>query len=137
MPGVRWHDLVGSVQYGDGQFDDARFAVALARTAATHGAVVLNYCPVGSLLHSDGKLSGASITDAETGEQIDIHARCVVNATGVWVDELRRLDADPGSHMVTPSQGIHLVVDREFLPGDHALRMDGSFSPCPGLASSS
>lgn len=121
MPGVRSHDLVGSVQYWDGQFDDARFAVALARTAATHGAVVLNYCPVRSLLHSDGKLSGASVTDAETGEQIDIHARCVVNATGVWVDELRRLDADPDSHMVTPSQGIHLVVDREFLPGDHAL----------------
>ena len=65
MPGVRSHDLVGSVQYWDRQFDDARFAVALARTAATHGAVVLNHCPVGSLLHSDGKLSGASITDSE------------------------------------------------------------------------
>jgi glycerol-3-phosphate dehydrogenase len=121
MPGVRARDLVGSVRYWDGQFDDARFAVALARTAADHGAVVLNYCPVRSLLHTDGKVSGASITDAETGERLDVHARCVVNATGVWVDDLRRMDADLESHMVTPSQGIHLVVDRDFLPGGHAL----------------
>lgn len=121
LPGVRPRDLVGSVQYWDGQFDDARFALALARTAAVYGAVLSNYCVVRSLLHSNGRLSGASITDAETGERIDVHARCVVNATGVWVDALRRMDADPGSHMVTPSQGIHLVVDREFLPGDGAL----------------
>ena len=121
MPGVRSHELVGSVQYWDGQFDDARLAVALARTAAAHGAVVLNHCPVRSLLHAEGSVRGASVTDAETGERIDVHARCVVNATGVWVDDLRRMDLDPESHMVTPSQGIHLVVDREFLPGDHAL----------------
>ncbi len=121
MPGVQAHDLVGSVQYWDGQFDDARMAVALARTAAAHGAVVLNYCPVAALLHVDGKISGAAVTDAESGERIDVHAGCVVNATGVWADDLRRMDVDPGSHMVSPSQGIHLVVDRDFLPGDHAL----------------
>jgi glycerol-3-phosphate dehydrogenase len=121
MPGVRTDDLIGSVQYWDGQFDDARLAVALARTAAAYGAVVLNYCPVQALLHADGKVSGASVTDAESGEDIDVHAGCVVNATGVWVDDLRRMDVDPDSHMVSPSQGIHLVVDREFLPGDHAL----------------
>jgi glycerol-3-phosphate dehydrogenase len=121
MPGVRQDGLVGSVQYWDGQFDDARLAVTLARTAAAHGAVVLNYCPVRSLLHIGGKVSGVSITDTETGEHIDVHAGCVVNATGVWADELRRMDVDPESHMVSPSQGIHLVVGREFLPGDHAL----------------
>ena len=121
LPGVRTEDLVGSVQYWDGQFDDARMAVMLARTAAAHGAVVLNHCPVRALLHVGGKVCGASVTDTETGEAIDVHAGCVVNATGVWVDELRRMDVDPQSHMVSPSQGIHLVVDREFLPGDHAL----------------
>ena len=121
LPGVRPQGLVGSVQYWDGQFDDARLAVALARTAAAHGAVMMNHCPVDSLLHSGGAVTGASVTDTETGERIEVQARCVVNATGVWVDDLRRMDADPESHMVAPSQGIHLVVDREFLPGDHAL----------------
>jgi len=121
LPGVRTDDLVGAVQYWDGQFDDARLAVALARTAAAHGAVVLNHCPVQGLLHADGRVNGASVTDAETGEGLDVHAGCIVNATGVWVDDLRRMDVDAESHMVSPSQGIHLVVDREFLPGDHAL----------------
>jgi glycerol-3-phosphate dehydrogenase len=121
MPGIRRDDLVGSVQYWDGQFDDARLAVALARTAAAHGAVVMNHCPVQGLLHTDGRVNGASIMDKESGEVIPVHARCVVNATGVWVDELRRMDTKAESHMVSPSQGIHLVVDREFLPGDHAL----------------
>ena len=121
LPGVRADGLVGSVQYWDGQFDDARLAVTLARTAAAHGAVVLNHCPVRALLHSGGKVCGASLTDLETGEVIDVRAGCVVNAAGVWVDELRRMDADPESRMVSPSQGIHLVVDRAFLPGDHAL----------------
>jgi glycerol-3-phosphate dehydrogenase len=122
MPGVRADHLVGSVQYWDGQFDDARFAVTLARTAAAYGAVVLNYCPVQALLHDRlGKVAGASVLDTETGEAIDVHSRCVVNATGVWVDDLRRMDVDPKSHMVSPSQGIHLVVDRDFLPGNRAL----------------
>ncbi|MCB1724850.1 MAG: glycerol-3-phosphate dehydrogenase/oxidase [Chromatiaceae bacterium] len=121
VPGVCVDELVGSVRYWDGQFDDARTAIALARTAASHGAVVINHCAVRALLHVDGRISGASLADAETGEGIDVHADCVVNATGVWVDELRRLDVHPESHMVSPSQGIHLVVDRDFLPGDHAL----------------
>jgi glycerol-3-phosphate dehydrogenase len=121
LPGVRTHELVGSVQYWDGQFDDARLAVALARTAAAHGAVVVNHCPVRKLLHGGRSVRGASVTDTESGACFDVHARCVVNAAGVWVDELRRMDVDPESDMVTPSQGIHLVVDREFLPGEHAL----------------
>ena len=59
--------------------------------------MVLNYCPVRSLLHTDGKVSGASVTDAESGERIDVHARCVVNATGVWVDDLRRMVREHGT----------------------------------------
>jgi glycerol-3-phosphate dehydrogenase len=61
------------------------------------------------------------VTDTETGKMIRVHANCVINATGVWVDDLRRMDEHPESHLITPSQGIHLVVDKDFLPGEHAL----------------
>lgn len=121
MPGVRAPGLVGAVKYWDGQFDDARLAVALARTAASLGAVVLNHCPVRALSQNAGSIDGATVTDAETGIDIEVKARCVVNATGVWVDEVRRMGSSRDSRMVSPSQGIHLVVDRDFLPGDHAL----------------
>lgn len=120
-PGVRTDQLVGAVKYWDGQFDDSRLAIALARTATAHGAVVLNHCPVHGLLHADEKVVGATVHDDETGEDITVHAQCVVNATGVWVDELRRLDTRRDSQIVLPSQGIHLAVDDAFLPGDHAL----------------
>lgn len=121
MPGVRADSLAGSVKYWDGQFDDARLAVTLARTAASLGAAIINHCPAQGLLHQDGRVIGASLRDAETGQGFDVQARCVVNATGAWVDTLRRMDNGRDSRMVAPSQGIHLVVDREFLPGDHAL----------------
>src|SRR5215210_2040297 len=117
--------LKGGVKYWDGQFDDARLALALARTAAAHGALLVNYCPVTSLLHKDGRLSGVTCRDAETGREFTVRSTCVVNATGVWVDELRRQDAEALKRtvrpMVAPSQGVHAVVDREFLPGSHAL----------------
>ncbi|MDJ0739653.1 MAG: glycerol-3-phosphate dehydrogenase/oxidase [Gammaproteobacteria bacterium] len=121
LPGVRADRLAGAIQYWDGQFDDARFAVALARTAASHGATVVNHCPVVGLLHDGERVSGAIVNDAESGQRITVQARCVVNATGVWVDELRHMEDQHRQRMVTPSQGIHLVVDREFLPGDNAL----------------
>ncbi len=121
LPGVRDHDLSGAIQYWDGQFDDARFAVALARTAAQHGAVIVNHCPVVGLLHDQGQVSGATVSDTETGATIHVNARCVVNATGIWVDALRHMDREAQRDIVKPSQGIHLVVDRDFLPGDGAL----------------
>ena len=121
MPGIRTDGLVGSVRYWDGQFDDARYALLLARSASARGAAMLNYCEVRRLLFEQGKVAGATVTDRETGRAMDIQARCVINATGAWVDDLRRMDTAPDSHMISPSQGIHLVVDREFLPGGHAL----------------
>jgi glycerol-3-phosphate dehydrogenase len=125
LPTARPDGLKGGVKYWDGQFDDARLALALARTAAAHGALVVNYCPVTALVHRDGKLSGLACRDAETGREFSVRATCIVNATGVWVDELRRQDAQatgrPVRPMVAPSQGVHAVVDREFLPGNHAL----------------
>jgi glycerol-3-phosphate dehydrogenase len=125
LPTARPQGLQGGVKYWDGQFDDARLAIALARTAAARGALAVNYCPVTRLLHDGGKVSGVVCRDAESGREFTLRARCVVNATGVWVDELRRQDAEAAGRsvqpMVAPSQGVHAVVDREFLPGDDAL----------------
>lgn len=121
MPGLQPQALSGAVQFWDGQFDDARLAVTLARTAAAAGAVVVNHCPVRALMHAGGRVAGARVRDAETGADIAVSAGCVVNATGVWVDDLRGMDSGPARPMVSPSQGIHLVVDRDFLPGEHAL----------------
>ena len=125
LPGARPDGLSGGVRYWDGQFDDARLAVLLARTASARGALVVNHCPVTALRRDGGKVSGLDCRDSETGATFTLRARCVVNAAGVWVDAVRDMDRDPGAparpRLVAPSQGVHLVVDRAFLPGDHAL----------------
>ncbi|MDB5753097.1 MAG: aerobic glycerol-3-phosphate dehydrogenase-like protein [Ramlibacter sp.] len=125
LPTARPAGLKGGVKYWDGQFDDARLALALARTAAAHGAVLVNYCRATGLVHSQGKVAGLHCRDEETGRPFELNARCVVNATGVWVDELRQQDGQATGHpvglMVAPSQGVHVVVDRDFLPSGHAL----------------
>lgn len=125
LPTVRAQGLKGGVKYWDGQFDDARLALALARTAASLGALLLNYCPVRALIHEGESVAGMVCEDAESGRQYAVRARCVVNATGVWVDTLRQMDGEalgrPVTPVVAPSQGVHIVVDREFLPSDHAL----------------
>lgn len=125
VPTVRTHNLSGGVKYWDGQFDDARLAVALARTALARGACVLNHLKCVSLVRTQGKVRGLIAEDVEGGERFTVNAACVINATGVWVDAIRDMDADGGAAkkppMVAPSQGVHLVVDRSFLPTDHAL----------------
>ncbi len=125
LPNIQPEGLKGSVKYWDGQFDDARLALALARTAAQRGAHLINYCDVTGLLHTDGKVDGVVAHDKDTGAQFNVRARCVINATGVWVDALRRQDDEHAGReiedIVAPSQGVHVVVDREFMPSDHAL----------------
>ena len=131
LPGLKTAGLKGGVKYWDGQFDDARLALALARTAEAAGATVLNYAEVTGLrmAGAGGVKKGFSeidVSDRFGGELFTVAARCVVNATGVWVDNLRNkaMDAAPGapvSKMVSPSQGVHVVVDRDFMPGNHAL----------------
>lgn len=125
LPTVQPQDLKGGVKYWDGQFDDARLALALARTAARQGALLVNYCPATGLIHEGGKLVGLHARDQETGRAFEIRASCVVNAAGVWVDQLRMQDGQAigrdAKPMVAPSQGVHIVVDRSFLPTDHAL----------------
>ncbi len=121
-PGGRLH---GGVKYWDGQFDDARLAMALARTAASKGALLVNYCAATGLIHQGGKVAGLHIKDSETGKTYDIKAKSVINATGVWVDQFRMEDGRATGRdvkaMVAPSQGVHIVVDRSFLPGNHAM----------------
>lgn len=125
LPNVLRSGLVGSVKYWDGQFDDARLALAIARTAAAHGAHLINHCRVSDITHQNGKANGLVLTDTETEHVWSIKAGCIINATGVWVDELRERDDASAQRqtesMVAPSQGLHVVVDREFMPGEHAL----------------
>jgi glycerol-3-phosphate dehydrogenase len=129
LPGVNVQGplgrLQGGVRYWDGQFDDARLALLLARTALSRGALVLNHCAATGLLHENGQVRGLQVLDQETGASATLRARCVVNAAGVWVDAVRAMDSGSGAPaappLVAPSQGVHLVVDRAFLPGDHAL----------------
>ena len=125
LPNLHTKDLKGAIKYWDGQFDDARLALALARTAAQRGALLLNYCTALELTHTNGKITGLLAQDNETQQTYQINAKCVVNATGVWVDALREKDqAAVGSRstdMVAPSQGVHIVVDRDFLASDHAI----------------
>lgn len=120
LPAAQPQGLKGSVKYWDGQFDDARLALALARSAAKRGALLLNYCRASELLYEGGKIAGLRCEDTQTGQHYAIHSRCVVNATGVWVDALRQQDG-PVQPIVAPSQGVHLVVGREFLGGNIAL----------------
>ncbi len=125
LPGARAQGLHGGVRYWDGQFDDARFALALARTALARGALCVNHVAAVGLVREGGRVHGLVWRDAESGREGTLRAHCVVNATGVWVDDVREMDRDDTAPsrppLVAPSQGVHLIVDRAFLPGTHAL----------------
>ena len=120
-PTLEPRGLRGGVVYYDGQFDDTRLAVALLRTIHDLGGLALNYAPVTGLLKRGGLVSGVRARDAETGEELEIQARAVVNATGVYADALRQMDEPDAPPLLSPSQGIHIVLDRSFLPGDHGI----------------
>jgi glycerol-3-phosphate dehydrogenase len=121
-PTVEPDALLGGIVYQDGQFDDARLAVALARTIDDHGGVVLNYVAVsGFIKDAMGRILGVRARDAESGEEFEIKAKGVINATGVFADDVRKLDDPHCSRMLAPSQGAHLVLDRSFLPGETAI----------------
>ena len=122
IPTIEPDGLDGGVIYYDGQFDDARLAVNMAQTAAEQGGVLLNYTEVTGLLKSDeGEISGVEARDVETGEAFEIPARVVINATGVFTDRVRQMDNAEAKPMITPSQGVHIVLDRSFLPGETAI----------------
>jgi glycerol-3-phosphate dehydrogenase len=122
IPTIEREGLRGGVEYHDGQFDDARLLIHLAMTAAEQGALLANYVRVTGLRRgADGLLNGVSARDVESGEAFEIGARCVVNATGAFADGVRRLDQPDARPIIQPSQGVHVVLDRSFLPGEAAI----------------
>jgi glycerol-3-phosphate dehydrogenase len=139
LPGVRAEHLNGGVLYWDGQFDDARLALTLARSAQDAGAKVFNHCRVQAITPIRHQTSQAiqsaqvlpppnaarftlQLQDVFSGDKREVAARCVVNAAGVWVDGIRHMAGiDSTRRIVSPSQGVHLVVSRELLPTDRAL----------------
>ena len=121
IPTVEREGLRGGVIYQDGQFDDARMAISLAQTAVDYGGTVLNYCKVNALIKEGELIAGVRATDIETEEQFEIRAKVVINATGVFADEVIQMDEPGKPNMITPSQGIHLVLDKDFLPNKSAI----------------
>ncbi|MEX2091823.1 MAG: glycerol-3-phosphate dehydrogenase/oxidase, partial [Pirellulales bacterium] len=114
IPTLESKGICGGVRYVDGAFDDARLLVNLVQTAIESGAVCLNYAPVRELVKKSGRVTGIIAYDAETGKEIHVNARVVVNATGPFSDQVRRLDDPLADSAIVPSQGIHLVFDRAF-----------------------
>jgi glycerol-3-phosphate dehydrogenase len=121
LPAIRKPGLKGGILYYDGQFDDARYAIALLRTLFDLGGLGLNYVAVRGLLKRSGRVSGVVVEDSESGSQFEVRAKVVINATGVFADDLRRMDEPQTPPAVTISQGTHIVLPRSFLPGESAL----------------
>ncbi len=121
IPNVKKEGLKGGVIYYDGQFDDARMAISMALTARDQGATLLNYFGVSGLLKDREILAGVKAKDEFTGEEIEIKSKVVVNATGVFSDSIMRMDNPDAEDMIKPSQGVHIVLEKKFLEGNHAI----------------
>ncbi len=122
LPNIRQDGLRGGVIYHDGQLDDARLLISLIATASDHGATVLNYASAVALTRdADGFVNGVQAIDRESGVKFTAAARVVVNAAGIFADEVRRLAEPDALPMLAPSQGVHLVFGRSFLRSDAAI----------------
>src|ERR1700728_4544628 len=122
LPTIQTNGLRGGVIYYDGQFDDTRLLIHLADTAADQGGTLLNYAPVVEITRgADGFADGVIAVDSESGQRMTIHAHVVVNAAGIFADQVRRLAEPELTDMIAPSQGIHLVFERAFLRGNTAI----------------
>ncbi|HRO68856.1 MAG TPA: glycerol-3-phosphate dehydrogenase/oxidase [Chitinophagaceae bacterium] len=122
LPGIRTKDLKGGVVYHDGQFDDSRLAINLVQSIWENGGAAINYMQVNGLLKDDQKnVAGVTAKDTETGELYTFRAKSVVNATGVFVDDILQMDRPGINKSICVSQGVHLVLDRKFYPSSEAL----------------
>ncbi|OIV43710.1 glycerol-3-phosphate dehydrogenase/oxidase [Flavobacterium johnsoniae] len=122
LPNVEEKGLVSGVIYHDGQFDDSRLAINLAQTAVEKGACILNYSKVTNLVKdNNNQVIGVQVCDQETGEKYNLKGSAIINATGVFTNAIMKLNDTVYKKYIVPSQGIHLVFDKSFLPGDHAL----------------
>lgn len=121
MPSLRRDALTGAIHYYDAQVDDARHTMFLARTAAAYGAHVASRARVTALLRDADRVTGAHVADLETGEEFEIAARQVINATGVWTDETQELAGERGQFHVRSSKGVHIVIPRDRIRGESGL----------------
>jgi len=122
LPTLKEEGLRGGVVYYDGQFDDARLLTQMAMTAVEQGAVVANYCRVVEVLkNASGQVCGARVRDEESGEEFEVRARVVINATGPFSDAVRQMAEPEAAGMVAPSQGVHIVLEGSFLRGASAI----------------
>ncbi|TYP81326.1 glycerol-3-phosphate dehydrogenase [Blastococcus xanthinilyticus] len=121
FPALRPESLVGAIRYYDAQADDARHTLTVARTAAAYGATVLNSAEVVSFTHAGGRVVGARVRDVETGQEVDVRSEVVVNATGVWTDDVQTLVGGRGRFHVRASKGVHIVVPRDRVNGETGL----------------
>ena len=121
VPGMRPDALVGGVVYYDGQVDDARHTMTVARTAASYGAVIRTSTQVIGFLKESDRVAGVRVRDVETGAETDVRARVVINSTGVWTDELQRLSGGRGRFRVQASKGVHLLVPRDRITSESGI----------------
>jgi glycerol-3-phosphate dehydrogenase len=121
VPGLRRDALVGGIRYYDGQVDDARHTMMVARTAASYGALIRTSTQVVSFLKESDRVAGVRVRDVETGAETDVKARVVINSTGVWTDELQRLSGGRGRFRVRASKGVHLVVPRDRITSESGI----------------
>jgi glycerol-3-phosphate dehydrogenase len=121
IPTIEPHNLSGGVRYFDGQFDDARLAINLMQTITEQGGTAINYVKAVGLLKTNGSVRGVKAQDIETGDIFELPAKSVVNATGVFTDTLRQMDVPQTQPIIEVSQGVHIVLDREFQPGESAM----------------
>jgi glycerol-3-phosphate dehydrogenase len=121
LPTIETNGLKGGVIYFDGQFDDARLIINMVKTAAEQGAALVNYMEVKALLKHNDMVNGVRVQDSENGQEYEVKTKVVINATGVFTDQIRRMDEPEAVPIIRPSQGIHLVLDKSFLPGDSAI----------------
>jgi len=121
IPTLKTKNLKGGVVYHDGQFDDARYGINLCQTFIEKGGTALNYMKVVNFMKTDSKISGVKAEDQETQKSYNLKAKVVINATGVFVDDIIKLDNPNEKDIVRVSQGVHLVLDKEFVPNDYAI----------------
>jgi len=121
LPSFSETGIYGGVMYLDAQFDDARLAITLAKTCVWLNGSVINYCPVTGLLKKNGKINGVIAHDLINNEDYRLHAKVVINATGIFSDSICQMDDPNSPKMIKPSQGVHLVFSKDVLGGDHAV----------------
>ena len=132
----------GGVVYFDGQFDDSRLLINMVQTADELGADIINYVKVTSLQKENDLITGVTALDTETGNEYELKAKAVINATGVFSDSIRKMDDENVKPMIAPSRGTHIVLDKSFLPGNNSIidrkstRLNSSHIPLSRMPSS-